>query len=367
MIVGAGPAGATAAYHLAKRGRSVVIVEAAKLPRYKPCGGGVSPAIAQYFDFDLNPVVNLKVKELRYTWQLGDAVKVKLQEQEMLIVRRDSFDQFLVEQAQAQGAILQDQTTVTGSEWKSDRWQLHTTQDPVQGRYLIAADGAQGPVAQWLKLKQGKQRVAGILEVLGSPPQPSPSLQFDFGNLKNGFIWNYPKADGYSICGTAFQGGDLKDLQAVLEAYAQGSGIEGDTRQYYEHPLRLWDGDRPLHTQNALLAGEAAQIIDPLSGEGIRPSIFTAVKAAEAIDLSLAGDPNALENYSHILSEEWGADMKWAARISGVFYKLPKVSYRVGVKQPAASKVMSKILCGQLSYAEVSSAAIKQLGSGLFK
>lgn len=367
MIVGAGPAGATAAYHLAKQGRSVAIVEQAALPRYKPCGGGVSPAIAEYFDFDLDPVISLKVNQLRYTWQLDDPVDVKLKEQEMLIVRRDSFDQFLVEQAQKQGATLKDNTPVTGIEWKSDRWELKTAQGTIEGRYLIAADGAKGPMAQWLKIKQGKEKLAGILQISGLSTEETPPLHFDFGSLKNGFIWNFPQSDGYGISATTFQGGDAKNLQETLQSYYQSSGLPGGTVQYHEHSVRLWDGDRPLHTQNALVAGEAAQIVDPLSGEGIRPSIFSGVKAAEAIDAALGGNSNALETYSQNLSEVWGADMKWAARISGVFYKLPKVSYRVGVKRPAASKVMSKILCGQLSYAEVAGAAIKQLGSGLFK
>jgi len=368
MIVGAGPAGATAAYHLAKRGRSVAIVEQAALPRYKPCGGGVSPAIAEYFDFDLDPVISLKVNQLRYTWQLDDPVNVKLQEKQMFIVRRDSFDEFLVKQAQNQGAVLKDDTPVTGIEWKSDRWELKTAKGAIEGRYLIAADGAKGPMAKWLKVKQGKEKRAGILHISGLTLEETPPLHFDFGSLKNGFIWNFPQNDGYAISATAFQGGDAKKLQETLESYTQSSGIaQGGTVQYHEHSVRLWDGDRPLHTQNALVAGEAAQIVDPLSGEGIRPSIFSGVQAAEAIDRAIGGHGNALETYTQTLSEQWGADMKWAARISGVFYKFPKVSYRVGVKQPAASRIMSKILCGQLSYAEVAGAAIKQLGSGLFK
>ncbi len=60
IIIGAGPAGASAAYHLAKRGRSVLMLEKQTLPRYKPCSGGVSPAIAQWFDFDFTPRSTLK-------------------------------------------------------------------------------------------------------------------------------------------------------------------------------------------------------------------------------------------------------------------------------------------------------------------
>ena len=75
IIVGAGPAGGAAAYHLAKRGRSVLILERLAFPRLKPCGGGVSPAIAQWFDFDFSPAISTTVERIRYTWQLDDAVE----------------------------------------------------------------------------------------------------------------------------------------------------------------------------------------------------------------------------------------------------------------------------------------------------
>ena len=89
IIVGAGPAGGAAAYHLAKRGRSVLVVEKESLPRYKPCGGGVSPAIAEWFDFDFSPAISLKVNAIRYTWNMEDPVDIKLNKLEPIwMVRR---------------------------------------------------------------------------------------------------------------------------------------------------------------------------------------------------------------------------------------------------------------------------------------
>ena len=64
IVVGAGPAGASAAYELAKQGRSVLILEKSAFPRYKPCGGGVSPAIAKWFDFDFTPLQNVEINSL---------------------------------------------------------------------------------------------------------------------------------------------------------------------------------------------------------------------------------------------------------------------------------------------------------------
>lgn len=336
IVVGAGPAGASAAYHLAKRGRSVLLLEKESLPRYKPCSGGVSPAIAQWFDFDFAPAIEQKIENICYTWKLGDPVNAKLKTTEpMWMVRRDVFDHFLVQQAQQQGAELRDNTEATGIEFKSDHWQVTTAHGTVTGRYLIAADGAKGPTAKWLGFKAPKQRSGAALEVAASNVDAMNAF-FEFGMVKNGYIWRFPKADGYSLGIATFRGNDPNDLSKLLLEYAQKSGLDVKTGQLATHPLCLWDGDQTLHTQNALLAGEAACIVDPLTAEGIRPAIFTGVKAAGAIDEALAGNTKALPSYTELINREWGADMVWAQRLAGVFYRIPNIGYKVGIKRPSA-------------------------------
>jgi len=127
----------------------------------------------------------------------------------------------------------------------------------------------------------------------------------------------------------------------------------------------LWkntrDGDQKLHTQNAVLAGEAACVVDPFTAEGIRPSIFSGLKAAEAIDAVLGGDRHALEKYTQVMSEEWGADMKWAQRLAQAFYRFPQIGYKVGVQRPTATLTMVKILCGELRYSDVADRGLKRL------
>lgn len=365
IIVGAGPAGASAAYHLAKHGRSVLLLEKQALPRYKPCTGGVSPAIAQWFDFDFAPAIDRKLETICYTWKLGDPVHAKLQTSEpMWMVRRDVFDHFLVQQAQKQGAELRDDTAAIGIEFKSDHWQVKTANDTVSGRYLIAADGAKGPTAKWLGFKAPKQRSAAALEVAAATVDATNAF-FEFGMVKNGYIWRFPKADGYALGIATFRGNDPNDLSPLLREYAQKSGLELSTASLTTHPLNLWDGDQTLHTQNALLAGEAACVVDPFTAEGVRPAIFTGVKAAEAIDAALAGKANALQGYTELVNKEWGADMVWAQRLAGVFYRLPNIGYKVGIKRPSATERMGKILCGELRYADVANRALKRLSSSL--
>jgi geranylgeranyl reductase family protein len=367
IIVGAGPAGGTAAYHLAKQGRSVLLLEKESLPRYKPCGGGVSPQVAQWFDFDFTPAISLKVNSVRFTWNMEDPVEVELKTPEpMWMVRRDVFDHFLVQQAQKQGVELRDNTEVTGIQFKSDHWQVDTANGPVTGRYLIAADGAKGPMAKWLKFKERKRRLAGALEAeVPAQVESGNPIHFEFGMVKNGYIWNFPKADGYSLGIGTFRGGEPQDMKALLAEYATLFGVDVKSSQQYGHPLCLWDGNQKLHTQNAVLAGEAACVVDPFTAEGIRPSIFSGMKAAEAVSQALAGDRNALERYTQIINEEWGEDMAWAQRIAGLFYRVPGIGYKVGIKRPSATERMGKILCGELRYADVANRAIKRLTSNL--
>ncbi len=270
---------------------------------------------------------------------------------------------FLIQQAQKQGAQLQDGTEVTGIQFKSDRWQVNTARGTFEGKYLIAADGAKGMMAKWLGFKERQRLLAGALEAESPAPNPTlPITHFDFGSVKNGYIWNFPKAGGYSIGIGTFRGGGNPDLKKIVTQYAQQFNVDINTCKQYGHSLCLWDGNQKLHTQNALLVGEAACVVDPFTAEGIRPSIYTGLKAAAAIDGALGGDINALEKYTQVIQEEWGSDMVWAKRLASAFYSFPKVGYKVGVKQPSATLVMLKILCGELRYSEVVNRALKRLG-----
>jgi geranylgeranyl reductase family protein len=369
IIVGAGPAGASAAYHLAKQGRSILLLEKSSFPRHKPCGGGVSPAIAQWFDFDLTPAIDNTVTKVQYTWKMGDPMQTELNmAQPMWMVRRDIFDRFLVEQAQKQGAELKDNTEVTGIQFQQDSWSISTNQGNFEASYLIAADGAKGPMANWLGFKNRQQFLGGTLEVETEvAPEQQNLAYFDFGSLKNGYIWRFPKHNGYAISGAILRSGKAKseELKKQLANYATESGISLTNSSYYEYNLNLWTEDRPLHAQKALLAGEAAAIVDPLTGEGIRPAIFTGLKAAEAIAGAIAGDEEALAKYSQIVSEEWGNNLALANRLAGLFHQFPKIAYKVGLKKPAAAQLMGKVLCGDLRYADIAEQAMKKIKGSL--
>lgn len=369
IIVGAGPAGATAAYHLAKRGRSVLILDKATLPRYKPCGGGVSPQVAQWFDFDFAPAISAQVTAVRYTWNMSDPVVSEIETgQPIWMVRRDEFDYFLVQQAQCQGAELRHSTKATGIQFQQDSWQVQTEAERFTGRYLIAADGARGPMAKWLGFNERQQTLAGALEIEPRlPVQDSHVAHFEFGLLKNGYVWNFPKADGYSIGSGIFRASKRKsqDLQPALQDYAAQFGVDAKNTKQHGHPLCLWSTAQRLHTQNAVLAGEAACVVDPFTAEGIRPSIYSGLKAAEAIHAALANDLDALARYSQIMNEDWGADMVWAQRLAQIFYRFPALGYQLGVKNPSGCDRMVKILSGEMRYSDVVNRVVQKMSRRL--
>jgi geranylgeranyl reductase family protein len=368
LVIGAGPGGAAAAYHLARLGRSVLLLEKEALPREKPCGGGVSPEVAQWFDFDFGPVINARVHRFRFTFEGADPVEAESDTREPLwLVRRDAFDAFLVAQARGQGAELKAGCPVQSLRFEDSAWTVETPEGPQRGRYLVAADGAKGSMAKALGFTHRRFRIAGAIEAECAIPAPDGfPLCLDFGTVGSGYLWNFPKADGQSFGIGVMRGRQNRDLRSLLREYTATFGADLDACAVAAHPIVLWDGDQDLHTQQAVLAGEAACIVDPFTAEGIRPSLLTGVRAAEAIHRALQGVDRALEGYTAAIQREIGTEMAWARRLAAVFFNLPAMGYRLGVKHPGAPQRMAKLLCGELRYADVAQRALTRLSGGLF-
>lgn len=362
VVVGAGPAGSSAAYHLAQRGATVLLLEKAALPRHKPCTGALSPRVAEWFDFDFAPALANTVRQVRYTWKLEDEITSELETQEPIwVVRRDTFDQFLAEQAIAQGATLHDNTLVTGIELVAPDWQIQTSTETYTARYLVAADGGSGPLSQWLGLSDVKARPAAMLELPSTLPPDKAALNFEFGLLKSGGLWCFPRDRDAVMGGITLLGKQTPDFEAAFATYAQDFGFEGGRCSV--HAVKLWDGHRTLHTQQAVVVGEAAAIVDPLSAEGIRHGMYSGMKAAEAIAAALAGEPDALAGYTAAM-HDWGNNMQWAQRIAKVFFRVPGIGYRVGIKRPTMTKRMGQLLAGEIQYSDIANRVLKRLTSG---
>lgn len=363
-VIGTGPAGASCAYHLAKTGARVVLLEKDQLPRVKPCGGGVSPEVQQWFDVDLRPAVEHTVKRVQFSWEGGDAVESDFDTAEPLwLVRRETFDHFLVKQAVALGAELREECEVTAVQRQSAGWRLLAATGPVEARYLVVADGAKGAIAKRLGFDLRARMVAGALEAESPVPPADPAtLHLDFGVVPGGYAWNFPKADGQSLGLGAFRGRAPKDLRERLSAYCDRYHAPLSGCHLAGHPLALWDGDQTLHIEGAVVVGEAACIVDPFTAEGIRPALRTGVLAAKALRNALAGRSEGLAGYSQSVAEEIGKEMAWAKRLAQAFYFAPSLAYRVGVKHPGSAARMAKILTGEARYQDLAARALRRLG-----
>ena len=365
IIVGAGPAGGTAAYHLAKFGHKVLVLEKESLPRYKPCGGGVSPIIQKWFDFDFSPVISQKVKSFRYTLYGNNPIDIELELKEPLwMVRRNDFDFYIIKQAQKLGIELHDKTEVIGVEFKDNLWYVKTKNGIEKAHYLIACDGAKGPTANLLGFKERKHTVAGAIEAESPAKSKNGCIaHLEFGMVKNGYLWNFPKIDGCSLGIGVFKNNEHQNLKSIVSEYSKIFGIDFNTTKQYGHPISLWNGNQILHTKNerAILSGEAACVVDPLTAEGIRPSIFSALKASEAVNKALSGDSSAIKKYTKVIHMEIGSNMRIANNLSKLLYMFPEVCYNKILKRHSATNAMAKILCGEMDYSDVQKGTFERL------
>ncbi|MFZ9952833.1 MAG: NAD(P)/FAD-dependent oxidoreductase, partial [Vulcanococcus sp.] len=142
IVVGAGAAGSAAAFHLAARGRRVLLLEREPMPRCKACGGGMAASVQRWFPFPLLPVVDQVIRRVRFSWCLEDPVIAELPgDAPFWIVQRSRLDQAIAEQAVAAGADLQDGSPVQTIQRDGDRWVVETPGHRCQAAALVLADG----------------------------------------------------------------------------------------------------------------------------------------------------------------------------------------------------------------------------------
>ncbi len=367
VVVGGGAAGAAAAFHLAKGGRSVVVLEQQRLPRSKPCGGGMAASVQRLFPFDLSPAVDSVIEQVRFSWCLADPVTAVLPgDAPFWIVRRTVLDAYLIEHAKAAGATVVEATTVLSAAREGDHWLVRSEAGDYRSRAVVIADGSGSQLAAQLGLGPAKPRFASTVSVdLEGPVAEKHTAYFEFGLVRHGFCWAFPREGGYSIGVGTFIGREAADSDAVLSQLLPSLGFPADAGQRRSGQLRIWDGHHALHgsgpTAGAVAIGDAASLCDPFLAEGLRPALLSGCRAATALERWLGGDAKALEDYSTQMKREWGDSMAWGKRIAQVFYRLPKVGYQLGVKRPTAPQRIGQILSGDMGYGDIAQRVIKRL------
>ncbi len=307
VVVGGGPSGATAACDLAGRGRNVVLLDRAG--RIKPCGGAIPPRLISDFEIPDHLLV-ARVNCARMVSPTDKQVDMPIEGGFVGMVDREVFDEWLRERAARAGAerrtgtfkrFERDAQGVTIVHYETRNGDGKVVQNAVRTRTLIGADGALSAVAK--QCLPGADRLPYVFayhEIVRSPRDDSSfdgkrcDVYYQGAVSPDFYGWVFPHGDTVSVgTGSAHKGFSLRDsVGGLREAVGLGKveTIRREGAPIPLHPLPRWDDGKSV-----LLAGDAAGVVAPASGEGIYYAMIGGRLSAEAVDLYLeTGDVRAL-------------------------------------------------------------------------
>jgi len=306
VVVGDGPSGATAAMDLARAGRSVVLLDRAG--RIKPCGGAVPPRLMKDFAVPESVLVG-HANAARMIAPSNRVVDMPIEGGFVGMVDRGEFDEWLRNRAALAGArrvtgtyeaIERDPDGTAVVVFRPKGAAKHDALQRLRTRAVIGADGARSAVPrQTLKGAERTRCVFAYHETIATPADAA----FDRGRCDiyyqaklspDFYAWIFPHGDTTSVgVGSANKGWSLKDAVAALRAetgLSDCTTIRREGAPIPLKPLKKWDNGRDI-----VVAGDAAGVVAPASGEGIYYAMTAGREAATSVDTFLAtGNAKAL-------------------------------------------------------------------------
>lgn len=311
VIVGGGPAGATAAHALAQRGRSVLLLDRAG--RVKPCGGAIPPRLIKDFAIP-DELLVARATSARMVSPSNNKVDIPIDNGFVGMVNREVFDEWLRERAASSGAVRRigtfdrierdpDGVAVVHFQARADAQKSGGFASRVRARSIIGADGARSEVARQTVPGASHSKCVFAYHEIVRVPSVKPAGYdasrcdvFYQGKLSPDFYgWVFPHGDTLSIgTGSADKGFSLRGAVSQLR---QMTGLEHAEVLRREgaplpmKPLKRWDNGRDI-----VLAGDAAGVVAPASGEGIYYAMYGGQLAAQSVhELLQSGDASALK------------------------------------------------------------------------
>ncbi len=359
IIVGAGPAGATAARHCARGGLKTLLLEREQIPRYKPCAGGVTRAAANELDFAIpESIIERRCRGMRIALGKLES-RIKCTETLSYMVTRSNFDAYLVEKAVEAGTAVHDGQACVAVSSHPHRIIVHTDKEDYQSNIVIGADGFHSRVLRALRqgFDKGEIRFCVIAEI----PMPESEIsrllddtvEIHYGYIDMGYAWLFPKRE-YILAGIGGRPIEAKILIQRLRSYLRSHGLSDDVRvRGCFLPMSRFRHN--VYADRIMLTGDAAGFVDSFSGEGIRWAILSAkIAARTAIKCHEKNRFSAdeLKEYQDQCFSNFGTDLLRSAKLAELMFGHPWVLLGTAVVNDKILKMYIKTITGEISFRE---------------
>jgi geranylgeranyl reductase family protein len=315
-----------AARQLAERGARVLLLDKHKFPRDKPCGGGVTLRAAAVQDVDLAPVIERTVCGARFSLRLGPTFDRRFDRPLTYMTQRCLLDAHLAERAAEAGAELHDGEALHEIEPGSSLT-VRTDRDSYMTRVLIGADGANGLSGKSLGLRAGYEEAVALEGNVrfpgGVPEEWADVVALDLGGTAGGYGWVFPKGDHLNVGVGAWKyaGSTLRPkLGQLAKRYgfdpAALEGLRG-------HHLPVRRAGIPIAQGNVALIGDAAGLVDPLSGEGIHMAFASGRLAADEALRLLADEADDMLGYQALVDSLLQPELTVSRQLQELFQFAP--------------------------------------------
>lgn len=341
IIVGAGPAGSSAAYTAANAGLNVLILDKEKWPRYKACGGALSLRtinILKENRIDIrSDLIKNEVKNFEFHFPGNYDFKLNYNKDSIKLINRSEFDDYLIRKAKEAGAEFLDRIKVKSVKEEENEVIIKTEDKIYHSSYLIGADGANSKISVSLnpERKNIVQNKGTALEVelkrsCLKRDNFKDTILVDFNYLDDGYSWLFPKKDYLSI-GMGNLNFKKINLKKKLTEYLKSLNIDFNLNEIelQAHPIPVYSKEINFNraSKRILLAGDAAYLADALIGEGIYYALASGFTAAEIIaeNFNTVSTKKIADEYKSNLKNTILTDLYAAEKAAGLFYHNKKM------------------------------------------
>lgn len=367
VIIGSGPAGASAAFELAKSNLKVAIIEKEKLPRYKTCGGGFVYRGRRHLPFDVSEAVEREFFDVDIRFDAKKlAFKTERKRPIISMIMRDNFDHLITKKAEKLGVTIFEEEQLLALEL-GEIAKLKTSRRDITSKFVIAADGALSPTSKMAGWQETRMMCPALEYEIKVPDADfkrlSNSARFDIDVVPYGYGWCFPKANHLSVgVGNFMKAKKGIDLKSHYQTYLKALGItevlESEAHGFIIPISPRKDG---FVKQNVFLCGDAAGFADPVTAEGISNAIYSGILAAKSIAESNLDLEKAKNNYQSKLEEKLIPELNIGVRLAEIFYQ-NKTTRNLLLRKfgQRAAEYMTDIFMGDRSYPADFKQKIKQ-------